>query len=532
MAILVRCDCGRSLRVRDELAGRRVRCPDCDEPVEVPEESSRAVPARKSPVARPEPPAGTIRFRCDCGELLVVKRALAGRWIDCPGCDESLRVPADEEDDREERGRRDRIQAGAPARRRPALRDEPDEDEEEEDRPRPARKRGRSNRKQKQARAVWPFIAAGVAALLLVAGGAAGLFFYLRASRSNPATLAGARNSGLLPANGVGFISIRLADLWGADPTKRAVAALPPEAGNLSVEMEKSTGLTPSDIERVTLVFPEDSSSSASADSLWAIVTTVKPYDRSKLLGKLNSPKQEKHEGRTYHAFLPDKGAQPGGMPGPGGMPRPGASALRTALYFHDSRTLVVGPEAGVKKALAALARPVKTGPLAEAVSLASGKEHIVAAFRVPPKELDKARAEANQNPDTKALLPLLDMQTTVVSLNVGSTLEATVTLIFADEAKARQGKAAVDQGITWLKTERTKAQKEAAGKGPELKEVWDLTDKVLASVEAKQSGKQVSVRIKMETNDLVNAVKSVGNALGGKGDAAPPPFPGRPGGP
>jgi hypothetical protein len=35
------CDCGRSLRVKDELAGRKVRCPACAQPVAVPRPPSK-----------------------------------------------------------------------------------------------------------------------------------------------------------------------------------------------------------------------------------------------------------------------------------------------------------------------------------------------------------------------------------------------------------------------------------------------------------------------------------------------------------
>ncbi|MFL5328902.1 MAG: hypothetical protein ACJ8C4_08290 [Gemmataceae bacterium] len=36
MPINVTCDCGRSLRVKDECAGHKVRCPECKNPVPVP----------------------------------------------------------------------------------------------------------------------------------------------------------------------------------------------------------------------------------------------------------------------------------------------------------------------------------------------------------------------------------------------------------------------------------------------------------------------------------------------------------------
>src|SRR5262249_11505509 len=47
------CDhCERSIRVRDELAGKRVKCPSCSETVSVPDEDQPA-PARKSAGSSP-----------------------------------------------------------------------------------------------------------------------------------------------------------------------------------------------------------------------------------------------------------------------------------------------------------------------------------------------------------------------------------------------------------------------------------------------------------------------------------------------
>ncbi|MBI1916329.1 MAG: hypothetical protein HYS12_16595, partial [Planctomycetes bacterium] len=36
MPIKVQCDCGRTMTVRDELAGKLARCPACKRPVRVP----------------------------------------------------------------------------------------------------------------------------------------------------------------------------------------------------------------------------------------------------------------------------------------------------------------------------------------------------------------------------------------------------------------------------------------------------------------------------------------------------------------
>ncbi|TWU01784.1 hypothetical protein [Neorhodopirellula pilleata] len=49
MPIAIQCRCGKSLSVRDELAGKAVKCPGCSQPVRIPDGPSK--PAAASPVA-------------------------------------------------------------------------------------------------------------------------------------------------------------------------------------------------------------------------------------------------------------------------------------------------------------------------------------------------------------------------------------------------------------------------------------------------------------------------------------------------
>lgn len=61
MPISVACDCGKSFRVKDELAGRKIRCPHCDTSLRVPGGEKSAGGAARSSQAvvagdRPRPP--------------------------------------------------------------------------------------------------------------------------------------------------------------------------------------------------------------------------------------------------------------------------------------------------------------------------------------------------------------------------------------------------------------------------------------------------------------------------------------------
>ena len=79
MPILMNCTCGKQLRVPEDYAGRRVKCPACGEPQTVAVKQASATPP---PPTRAPAPSGMIRFECECGKLLQ-----AG-WIGCAYCGE------------------------------------------------------------------------------------------------------------------------------------------------------------------------------------------------------------------------------------------------------------------------------------------------------------------------------------------------------------------------------------------------------------------------------------------------------------
>src|SRR5262245_40515880 len=57
MPLLVKCHCGQPLQVRDEDAGKRVRCPRCGSALAVPRPATppQAIPVAPIPAAQPAP---------------------------------------------------------------------------------------------------------------------------------------------------------------------------------------------------------------------------------------------------------------------------------------------------------------------------------------------------------------------------------------------------------------------------------------------------------------------------------------------
>jgi hypothetical protein len=84
MPLLVTCSCGKKLKVNDQLAGKKIKCPGCG-----------AVLEAKSSQAQADGPK--IQVVCTCGASLAVPASLAGKMIKCPKCQGSLVVEGDED---------------------------------------------------------------------------------------------------------------------------------------------------------------------------------------------------------------------------------------------------------------------------------------------------------------------------------------------------------------------------------------------------------------------------------------------------
>jgi hypothetical protein len=59
MAISVECECGKTIKVKDELAGKKIKCPECQAVLTVPEEEEPVAEARE--VEEDLPPARKVR---------------------------------------------------------------------------------------------------------------------------------------------------------------------------------------------------------------------------------------------------------------------------------------------------------------------------------------------------------------------------------------------------------------------------------------------------------------------------------------
>ena len=72
------CTCGAKLKVKDELAGKKIKCPKC---------------SQVSTVAEPTIQTEMIPVRCQCGKSYQAKISMSGKSFKCSGCEKMVTIP-------------------------------------------------------------------------------------------------------------------------------------------------------------------------------------------------------------------------------------------------------------------------------------------------------------------------------------------------------------------------------------------------------------------------------------------------------
>jgi phage FluMu protein Com len=100
--ITFKCDCGKMLRVKEEVAGKRVRCPACKAVVQVPVPQAKAAPAAPAPA--PEPSGGLeLKLMTDSPPEPAPKAAAAPK-PEAEGADFGLQEHKPEQGEHEVKG--------------------------------------------------------------------------------------------------------------------------------------------------------------------------------------------------------------------------------------------------------------------------------------------------------------------------------------------------------------------------------------------------------------------------------------------
>lgn len=509
MPITVSCTCGQQLRVADQYAGQRVKCPGCGQAVTAP----AAAPAAAAPA--------TIKFSCSCGMTMQARAEYAGKTSQCPRCQAKVVIPS------AGGSAPPAIQQkpSAPPPKRPApppppptattpstppplskrpapppppltgRRAAPPAFEEDDDLDFSTPSRSSGGRKARRSGSAMPWILAVGGVLLLVGLGVGGYFIFAKKSPKDGGDGGGSSDPSVatlqyVPGDAQGFVSVRVADIWnsplGQEAQKKMKKSMPGKDPN--EEIVKEMGILPADIERLTFVAVD-----AQKEVMWIIVATNKPYDKDKILksGNYPNPTEAKAGDRTY--YVRKKWPE------------------ENALYFLNDRVFLFAPSSKVMpKAMEYLDGKGGKGPLEGALKLAAEKHALVAGINPPPEIL--AMGAAQMKPPMDVLKPLFDLKTATVVADLGDGLNLDLSLHFAADDKAAAGKRGLDTGLAILRAALPFVKQGMARSMPPemVDKVYNQMTTTLNELKIEQKGASVSIQTKVAQESLIAAVNMV----------------------
>jgi hypothetical protein len=314
----------------------------------------------------------------------------------------------------------------------------------------------------------------------------------VRPGRELPADLS------LVPRDAFAFVSLRLGevvDVVGTtDVVDRLAQRFPAFRDALRRwpdAVEQALAVAPRDIERVTLVIL---SPSRPDDTLLIIVSTHKPYDRTRLLQALAPQATQKHVLQANKFYF-------------------AAAAGHLAVHFVDDRVFVLSPkEEALEDFLIRVPATDAPGPLRAALHLAGEKHHLVAAVNLPPQM--RRSVDAALTGEYAAVKPLLELDGAALALDLepaaapqapDDLLQLSVRLTFLDEAKGKQAEEALRTALRLaqkdLREYRQLALKSRSGPPPEVAAVLRQLDSALTKVEINQRERDLVVSLPLEVD-------------------------------
>jgi hypothetical protein len=305
------------------------------------------------------------------------------------------------------------------------------------------------------------------AALLAVLMGQGGLAEEKKSDDSLPPDLA--RISGKVAA----LQSVRVADLWSSPFGKSVRSRLDKGALGLLETIEKSTGLSPADVERVTLVLP-----TLRAAEPMIFFATTRDFDRAKVF-KVAVPggKEMKYAGATFTA-----------------NERKAACAL-------GERAFVIGDKGDIQTLLDS-GKGKPEAPLTPALELAAKKHSLVAAV----SSTALAQIEKDAPRGLGPFQPLLKANLITAVVDVGPKTIGRIRADFANEEEAKKGLGAV-------KAVRQFMEKGLAGSAKELSDdksaeglvkILELAVSSLKSARITQDNTSVKTTLEMKLDEKV----------------------------
>jgi hypothetical protein len=292
----------------------------------------------------------------------------------------------------------------------------------------------------------------------------------------------------MMPGDVVAFLSLRLADLWES-PSGREVRKRRFSTPAQTKELEQTLGLTPPEIERLTLVVvgPEP-------DSLVAMVTPTRAVPPNLLeMRLLEGAVQKEIKGNKYMA----------GRGRAFGSPHPFLNVFGSQKGFED--LLRRDPHPADQQAWKEMLKCAREKPNLLAGS-ASGEQVLRALDRI---------LKGRHGQRLRALAALRDMQFATVTGRLGPQSDLELRVRFADEESARKGLGAVQAGLALFKDtlpDIQKALQKIAG-AERGRSYCQSLEAALNKAVVAQKGKEVTLSVRLKT-DWVKIVPDLMDAL------------------
>jgi hypothetical protein len=295
-----------------------------------------------------------------------------------------------------------------------------------------------------------------------------------------------------VPADGLMVESINVSQLWNHATIQQLRQQAAKLVADVADPIEKKIGLPIADMSRVT--FAMSPLNGGGGYHQLRFVTSVKPIDKARLLAKLvPDAKEETHGGVTVYT-----------------------NANNQALAFLGDRSYVVDETRMLGSFLEST--PAKDGGLAEALKLAAGKYTAVVGLN--PTRLAQEAGNFVPSPFA-ALVPFFKAKSAVLLCDLEKDLRVTLRGSFDNEADAKAGEKAVQDGLTLLQQFLPMAIDEVA-KEKDMAALAELLKQFQGSVQAAAPQRtatavELSVQLKTDvpgaTASLIAAVQKVREA-------------------
>lgn len=471
--------CGKNLQIREELAGKRVKCPACGSAF-VAAAASTAVKAAPKAAAPPPAPSTGIKAKT-APPSPVVKKPAAHPMDDddIEDLDESALKPTvmrrptrkdeddEDEDDREERRPRPQVKSRAAARDD----DEDDEDfDDEDDAPRHRKRRkvaARSNM-------MWVWIGLGGVGLVGIV--VAVILIFFRGSTNQPLAQGGNQGGGgrnqaggavggvpladLVPGDSLFFLSVS-GDLWNAAALAPARQKIEQEAEN---DLRQKLGLGMADIGRISLCFlggVEDLKNIKGDPPMAGIFQTRKPMNEPQVRAAMQN--------------------QPG---------------KQVELEFVNPQTLIISnamPRYKERKG-----KTKASGVLERALTHANTSSGVVASITIPPGAIQQAAGPALQG-----VPPFVHkLQGVFATLDLTDRLQLQASLVMEDAAAAAEGKKLLDQSLAQAVG--------MIGFMVQDKQVQQLAQQAIKEIRIAQQDKDVQIIYSTDAANVANALTNL----------------------